>query len=167
MRHGGMPHTWLMGMAAMRAGVVLPTRANGKKRLAADVCAPLLELLARHPQLGGATGEVAMMACDDLLAQTEHLESYFARWRELQGLVHAVAREVIVQGPLPADVCGLVEGPPCDAQVSLCFDAPTSNAPTSPSLPEPCLGDASPCRYHDRRRLRGRCVTSPSRSSRS
>jgi len=66
-------------------------------------------LLKAHPSLGGASGEHATAAIADLESQAQHLESYFARWRSLQGLVHALAHEDVLQGPLPQAACELAE----------------------------------------------------------
>eukprot|EP00966_Prymnesium_polylepis_P325702 7381668-Prymnesium_polylepis.1 len=55
--------------------------------------------------------------------QAQHLESYFAQWRSLEGLVHALACEDVLQGPLTAEACALAEGrrceSACDASVRL------------------------------------------------
>ena len=93
----GLPLQWA---AAMRAAIAQPARSSGKVRLAESACAPLVSLLQRHAELGGVTGAVASEAVEDLEAQAQHLESYFRRWSTLEGLVHAVAREAVVQGPL-------------------------------------------------------------------
>ena len=53
----------------------------------------------------GCRSRPAIAAANDLLAQADHIESYFARWNSLQVLVHAVVCEVIIQGPLPEAVC--------------------------------------------------------------
>lgn len=69
----------------------------------------LPRLLAAHPSLGGASGEHATAAIADLESQAQQIETYFARWGSLQGLVHALARENVVQGPLPEAASELAE----------------------------------------------------------
>ena len=103
----GLPTRWA---AAMREGVVPAARNNGKPRLSETACAPLVKLLTTFPILGGASGEHATAAITDLEAQAQHLESYFAKWSSLEGLVHALAREDVLQGPLPQAACELAEG---------------------------------------------------------
>ena len=103
----GLPMQWAR---SLRAAIVQPARAKGKPKLCESTCTALVALLKRHPQLGGLSGESAMEAIADLEAQAQHLESYFARWRSLEGLVHALALEVVVQGPLTAAACELAEG---------------------------------------------------------
>ena len=103
----GLPTHWA---AAMREGVVLPRRPGGKPQLSPTVSAPLVKLLEVFPVLGGANGQHAVDAIDDLEAQAQHLESYFAKWCSLEGVVHALAHEHVVQGPLTEAACELVEG---------------------------------------------------------
>ena len=50
-----------------------------------------------------------------VMTQAQHLESYFAQWRSLEGLVHAVACEDILKGPLTEAACELAEGRRCEA----------------------------------------------------
>jgi len=107
----GLPVQWA---AVMRGAVKQPARANGKKKLSDTVCAPLLELLGRHKELGGADGEYAAASIADFEAQADQLDFYFARWNALEGLVHAVALERVVQGPLTQMVCEFAEGRRCD-----------------------------------------------------
>ena len=66
-------------------------------------------MLKAYPTLGGASGEHAAAAIADLESQAQHLETYYARWGSLQGLVHALAREDVLQGPLPQAACELAE----------------------------------------------------------
>ena len=89
--------------------VVPPKQKAGKPRLSETACAPLVKLLKDYPSLGGVSGKHALDAIADLEAQAQHLESYFATWRSLEGLVHAVAREEVLQGPLPKAACELLE----------------------------------------------------------
>mmetsp|Transcript_48501 Transcript_48501/g.134475 ORF Transcript_48501/g.134475 Transcript_48501/m.134475 type:complete len:1928 (+) Transcript_48501:54-5837(+) len=100
----GLPLQWA---AALRKGVVPPKSAKGKPTLAKlePLCAPLVAVLTHHPSLGGLKGECASAAAEDLLAQAEHITSYFARWNTLEGLVHVLAREEIFHGPLPPASC--------------------------------------------------------------
>ena len=107
----GLPVQWA---AVMRGAVKQPARANGKKKLSDTVCAPLLELLGRHKELGGADGEYAAASIADFEAQADQLDFYFARWKALEGLVHAVALERVVQGPLTQKVCEFAEGRRCE-----------------------------------------------------
>ena len=96
----GLPSQWA---AALRKGVTQSTRASSNPALAQTeaICAPLIKLLKQHKSLGGLMGECATAAAVDLLEQADHIESYFARWNTLEGLVHVLAREEIVRGPLP------------------------------------------------------------------
>ena len=87
----GLPIQWV---AVMRAGVVKPAQKNGKLRLSEKECAPLVDQLEANPVL---LAEHATAAIADLEAQAQHLESYFARWSSLEGLVHALAREDVLQ----------------------------------------------------------------------
>jgi DNA polymerase-3 subunit epsilon len=61
----------------------------------------LIKLLKYHKSLGGLKGDCTSAAAADLLAQAEHIESYFARWNTLEGLVHVLASEHTVYGLLP------------------------------------------------------------------
>ena len=101
----GLPVGWA---TTMRSAVKLPTRKGGKPQLDPVVAKPLITLLERHPCLGGLKGEVATAAANDLIEQAEHIESYFARWNSLQALVHVVAHEHVLQGPLPKEACKLI-----------------------------------------------------------
>ena len=113
----GLPIQWA---AALRKGVTQAQRANSKPALSQSepICAPLIELLNRHKSLGGIKGECASAAAVDLLAQADHITSYFARWNTLEGLVHVLAREEIVRGPLPRASCARLED----------WDAPLADA---------------------------------------
>ena len=104
----GLPTQWA---AALRKGATQSPRANSKPVLSKDepICAPLLHVLKHHPSLGGIKGECASAAAADFLAQAEHIVSYFARWNSLEGLVHVLAREEIVCGPLPRASCERLE----------------------------------------------------------
>jgi len=98
----GLPMRWA---AAMRSAVVQPTAGSrGMLMLSRTVCAPLVEMLERHPELGGLTGDHATAAAQDFLDQSDHIERYFSRWRSLEGLTHAVALESPICGPWPCAV---------------------------------------------------------------
>ena len=97
----GLPMQWA---ESMRAVVVSEA---GKRRLCPKACAQLIFLLKRHPVLGGMDGKHAKAVVADLEAQAGHIKSYFARWRSLEGMVHAVALEIVVQGPLTERVAML------------------------------------------------------------
>jgi DNA polymerase III epsilon subunit-like protein len=101
----GLPVGWA---ASMRSAVKLPSRKGGKPQLDLVVAKPLVDLLQRHPCLGGLKGEVATAAANDLIEQAEHLKSYFERWDSLQALVHVVAHEDVLQGPLSKEACELI-----------------------------------------------------------
>ena len=82
-------------------------------------CCPRLPLAAAHPI---ATRHFCSLPSPPLpscgvltLSQAQHLESYFAQWRSLEGLVHALAREDVLQGPLTEAACALAEGWRCEA----------------------------------------------------
>lgn len=96
----GLPIRWA---EKLRAAVVKPSRAASKPCLEPSNAAPLLALLDRHPCLK----DEATAAANDFLAQADHIEFYFKRWDSLEALVHAVALEVIIQGPLTEVVCQL------------------------------------------------------------
>lgn len=98
----GLPVQWA---ASFRSAVVQPKSPNEKPKLDPVVCAPLVALLKRHRSLGGETGELARAAAADFLEQAEHIERYFAKWNSLEALSHALAREEVIAGPLPKDVC--------------------------------------------------------------
>jgi hypothetical protein len=100
----GLPMQWA---AALRKGVTQSNRTNSKPALSQTeaITAPLIKLLKRHKSLGGLKGEHASDAAADLLAQADHVESYFARWNTLEGLVHVLALEDVVRGPLPRASC--------------------------------------------------------------
>jgi hypothetical protein len=68
------------------------------------------------------------------LSQAQHLESYFATWRSLEGLVHALARQDILQGPLSEAVCELVEGRRCEMPQSVPIHAPLLDEPQTEEL---------------------------------
>ena len=104
----GLPIQWA---ASLRKGATQPQRANSKPTLSEmeAISAPLIKLLMRHKSLGGIKGDCASAAAADFLAQAEHIESYFARWNTLESLVHVLAREEIVCGPLPTTSCDLIE----------------------------------------------------------
>jgi DNA polymerase III epsilon subunit-like protein len=101
----GLPVDWA---AAMRSAVKLPKRKGGTPQLDPVVAKPLVTLLQRHPCLGGLKGKLAIAAANDFCEQAEHIESYFIRWNSLEALVHAVAHEHIIQGPLPKEACELI-----------------------------------------------------------
>ena len=101
----GLPVGWA---AAMRSAIKPPARKGGKPQLDPVIAKPLVALLERHPSLGGLKGEVAAAAANDLIEQAGHIESYFERWNSLQALVHAVAHEHVLQGPLPKEACELI-----------------------------------------------------------
>jgi DNA polymerase III epsilon subunit-like protein len=127
----GLPMQWA---AAMRKGVAPPRRPSDKPHLCPTVSAPLVKVLEVFPELGGANGQHAADAIADLEAQAQHLESYFAKWRSLGGLVHALAHELVVQMPLTEAACELVEGRRCEA-------AAAAGAPVDAEAPDEPLID--------------------------
>ena len=130
----GLPMQWA---AALRKGVVQSKRPNVNPALSETeaISAPLVKLLKRHRSLGGLKGDCASAAAADLLEQAEHVESYFARWNTLEGLVHAVALEDIVRGPLPRETCEhiqqLAETTGCDEAQLLRDAMPRRPAPAA------------------------------------
>ena len=96
----GLPIQWA---ATLRKCVIQPQRTNSKPTLSQTepILAPLLKVLECHKSsLGGVKGECASAAAADLLEQAQHIESYFAKWNTLEGLVHVLAREETVRIPL-------------------------------------------------------------------
>jgi DNA polymerase III epsilon subunit-like protein len=127
----GLPVGWA---ASMHSAVKLPARQGGKLQLDPTVAKPLVNLLERHPCLGGLQGEVATAAANDLIQQAEHIESYFARWNSLQALVHVVAHEHVLQGPLPKEACELISP-----------EAGVSYSDLMPRVPSPAALAAAKC----------------------
>ena len=86
----------------------MPARANGKPRLDAKRCAPLVGLLQALPRLGGEKGDLAAASAADLLSQAEWIQHYFGHWKELQSLSPAVTLELIMPGPVEQKLCALL-----------------------------------------------------------
>jgi len=124
----GLPMRWA---AAMRSAVVQREGQRGGRvspTLNPVLCAPLVQLLDRHPLLGGHTGQCATEAAQDFLDQAEHIEHYFERWRTLEGLPHALALEHVVCGPLPEYVYSERLGELGASYVDLMPRVPTESA---------------------------------------
>eukprot|EP00966_Prymnesium_polylepis_P289972 6698224-Prymnesium_polylepis.1 len=68
-------------------------RGVAKRSLDSTLCAPVLRVLDRFPELGGPTGEHAQAAIQELTAQLDVIDRYFSKWGELQMLPHALCRE--------------------------------------------------------------------------
>ena len=87
----GLPMQWA---ARLRSAVEEGSRLSA-------VAKPLVAVLEQHEEALDVEQLTADSAAD-LLKQATLIEDYFLTWRSLEGLVHAVALEIVVAGPLPS-----------------------------------------------------------------